>query len=103
MRSRTSCPKRLDCSASTAVTLREFADVGAGDERLVAGAGQDDAAHRGIVTRVLEGRHAAPSMVGRIEGVEHLRPVDRHIGDRALLSRTARSARVSAAVAELMR
>ena len=34
--------------------LRELADVGAGDERLVAGAGQDDAADRRVVASVLE-------------------------------------------------
>ena len=36
-----------------------FADVRAGDERLVAGAGQDHAAHRGVVARVLEEPFAA--------------------------------------------
>ena len=36
--------------------MRELADVGAGDERLVARAGQDDAAHVGVVARILEGR-----------------------------------------------
>ena len=84
MRSRTSCPKRLDCSASNAVDMRELADVGAGDERLVAGAGQDDAAHCGVVPRILEG---GPQILPgrRIQGVEHLGPIDRHIGDRALL------------------
>ena len=35
--------------------VRELADVGAGDERFVAGAGQDHAAHCGVVSRVLEG------------------------------------------------
>ena len=63
--------------------MRELADVGAGDERLVAGAGQDDAAHRSIVSRILEG---GPQILPgrRIQGVEHLGPIDRHIGDRAL-------------------
>ena len=36
--------------------MRELADVGAGDEGFVAGSGQDDAAHRGVVPRILEGR-----------------------------------------------
>ena len=36
--------------------MRELADVGAGDERLVAGAGENDAAHRRVVARILEGR-----------------------------------------------
>ena len=64
--------------------MRELADVGAGDERLVAGAGQDDAAHRSVVPRVLERR---PQILPRrrIQGVEHLGPIDRHIGDGALL------------------
>ena len=63
--------------------MRELADVGAGDERLVAGAGQDDAAHRGVVPRILEG---GPQILPgrRIQGVEHLGPIDGHIGDRAL-------------------
>ena len=64
--------------------MRELADVGAGDERLVAGAGQDDAAHRSVVPRVLEGR--SQILPGRrIQGVEHLGPIDGHIGDGALL------------------
>ena len=64
--------------------MRELADVGAGDERLVAGAGQDDAAHCSVVSRVLEcGSQIRPGR--RIQGVEHLGPIDRHIGDRTLL------------------
>ena len=52
--------------------MRELADVGAGDERLVAGAGQDDAEHCGVVSRVLEG---GPQILPgrRIQGVEDLR------------------------------
>ena len=63
--------------------LRELADVGAGDEGLVARSGQDDAAHRGVVPRILEG---GPQVLPgrRIQGVEHLGPIDRHIGDRVL-------------------
>ena len=90
MRSSTSCPKRLDCSASTAVDMRELADVGAGDERLVAGSGQDDAAHRGVIPRILEG--GSQILPGRrVQRVEHLGPIDRHIGDARPSSRTGRS------------
>ena len=62
--------------------MRELADVGAGDESLVAGACQDDAAYRGVVARILEGR---PQILPgrRIQRVEHLGPIDRHIGDCA--------------------
>src|SRR6202030_3069432 len=41
--------------------MGELADVGAGDERLVAGSRQNDAAYRSIVARILEGRsHILP-------------------------------------------
>ena len=64
--------------------MRELADVGAGDERLVAGARQDDAAYRGVVPRILEGR--SQILPGRrIQRVEHLGAIDGHIGDGALL------------------
>ena len=56
MRFRTPVRNVLDLSASTARDLGEFADVGAGDERLVACSGQDHAAHVGVIPRVLEGR-----------------------------------------------
>ena len=65
-------------------TLRELADVGAGDESLVAGARQDDAAHRGIVARVLEGlSQVRPGR--RVQGIEDLRAIDGDVGDAALL------------------
>ena len=44
--------------------VRELADVGAGNECLVAGARQDDAAHRRIVPGILEGLPAGPSTSG---------------------------------------
>ena len=67
-----------------------FADVRAGGERLVAGAGQDHAAHRGIVTGILEDL-AQLRDGGLVEGVEHLRPVERHIRDRSLFLVQTRS------------
>ena len=64
--------------------MRELADVGAGNERLVAGARQDDAAYCSVVSRILEGRsQILPGW--RIQRVEHLGPIDGHIGDGALL------------------
>ena len=64
--------------------MRELADVGAGDEGFVAGPRQDDATHGRIVLRMLEG---GPQILPcrRVQGVEHLGPGDRHIGDRAPL------------------
>ena len=58
-------------------------EVGPAGKRL-AGSGENDAAHRGIVPRVLEG---GPQILPRrrVQGVEHLGPVDGHIGDRAAL------------------
>ena len=84
MRSSTCLPEAAGLLCFERGDVRELADVGAGDERLVAGAGQDDAAHRGVVPRILEG---GPQFrpCRRVEGVEHLRPIDRHVGDRALL------------------
>ena len=64
--------------------MRELADVGARDECFVAGARQDDAAHCRVISRVLECRsQIRPGR--RIQGVEHLGPIDGHIGDGALL------------------
>ncbi len=64
--------------------MRELADVGARDECFAAGARQDGAVHRRVISRVLEGR----SNVGprrRVQGVEHLRPIDGHVGDAVTL------------------
>ena len=64
--------------------MRELADVGARDECFVAGARQDDAAHCRVISRVLEcGPQICPSR--RVQGVEHLGPIDGHIGDGVLL------------------
>ncbi len=60
--------------------VRELADVGARDERFVAGSGQDDAAHRGVVPRIFEScSQVRPCW--SIQGVEHLWAIDCHIGD----------------------
>ena len=58
-------------------------DVRAGCKRLVARAGQDHAAHAGIVSGLVEDL-AELGDRGLVEGVEHLRPVERHVGDRSL-------------------
>src|SRR5262249_25087351 len=58
--------------------MRELADIGAGDERLVPRSGENDAAHRGVIPRILEGR-AQILPGGRVERVEHLRTVERHV------------------------
>jgi hypothetical protein len=61
----------------------ELVNVGARDERFVAGARQDDAAYPRVVAGALE----RPSQIdpGRgIQSVQHLGPIDCHIGDRAL-------------------
>ena len=86
MRSRTllseaARPFGVDCAR-----LREVADIGAGDEGLVARSRQDDAAHGRIILRILEG---GPQVLPcrRIEGVQHFGPVDRHIGEGAPSSR----------------
>ena len=48
----------------------------------IAGPGQDDAMHGGVVAGVLE-RLVQFGDGGLVEGVEHLRPIDRHIRDRS--------------------
>src|SRR5439155_12065416 len=58
-------------------------DVGAGGERLVARAGQDDPTDRGVVAGVLEDLVQLGDG-GLVKGVEHLRPIDRHIRDCSL-------------------
>ena len=64
MRSSTVLPEAAGRLGVDRRGVRELADVGAGDERLVAGARQDDAAHGGVVARVLEGRLAGPPTSG---------------------------------------
>src|SRR5437870_2946547 len=62
----------------------QLVDVGSGDERLVAGPCKDDAAHGGVIPRVLEGRsEVLPGPP--VQGVEHLRAIQRDVGDGALL------------------
>ena len=62
--------------------MRELADVGSCDESLVAGACQDDAAYCSVVSRIFErGPQILPGR--RIQRVEHLGPIDGHIGDGA--------------------
>ena len=63
--------------------MREFADVGAGRERLVAGSGEDDAAHRRVVPGVFQ-RQPQLGQSGIVERVEDRRTVERDVGDRAL-------------------
>ena len=84
MRSSTCLPEAAGPFGVDCARLREVADVGAGDEGLVARSRQDDAAHGRIILRILEG---GPQVLPcrRIQGVEHLGPVDRHIGDRTPL------------------
>ena len=77
------CPRRVFVLRLGRRVVGHFADVRAGGERLVAGAGQDHAEHRGIVTGVLEDFNQVGDR-GLVEGVEHLRPVERHVGDRSL-------------------
>ena len=55
-----------------------FADVRAGRERFFAGAGKDNPAHSAIVTGVVKDFIQFRDGV-LVEGVEHLRPVDRHV------------------------
>src|SRR5438309_615662 len=54
------------------------------DERFVTRSGDDDAAHRGVIARVLERR---PQVLPRslIQRVQHLGAIERHIGDPFLL------------------
>ena len=63
--------------------MREFTDVGAGDEGLVARAGEDHAVHGRVGLCILEcSLQIGPGR--RVERVEHLGPIDRHVGDRTL-------------------
>ena len=65
------------------IDMCEFTDVSAGDEGLVARAGEDHAVHRRVGLCILEGSpQIGPGR--RIERVEHLGPIDRHVGDRTL-------------------
>src|SRR5215469_254187 len=64
--------------------MRELADVGAGNECLVARAGENDAAHGSVIPCILE-RSSQILPRRRVQGVEHLGPVNGHIGDRVAL------------------
>ena len=61
----------------------ELADIGAGDEGLVAGTRQDDAADRRIIACILEGlAQVRPGR--RIQRVEDFRAIDGDVGDAVL-------------------
>ena len=71
MRSKTCWPASA-CSRPLDRRLhRQLVDVGAGDERLLAGAGQDDDAHAVVVLQIED---RPPQLVERlrVERVEHL-------------------------------
>src|SRR5205809_2997024 len=62
----------------------QLVDVGSGDERLVAGPCEDDAAHGCVIPRVRKGRsEVLPGPP--VQGVEHLRAIQRDVGDGAIL------------------
>ncbi|GAC1604610.1 MAG: hypothetical protein NVS4B10_17690 [Myxococcales bacterium] len=61
--------------------LRHLRDVGAGDERLLAGSGEDDGA---AALAQLAQRHGELAQHGRVERVQRLGPVDGEGADRAL-------------------
>src|SRR5207249_1592529 len=63
--------------------MRELADVGSRDERFIPSSRQDDAAHLRIIPCVLKGcSKVFPGSL--IESVEHLRTIQRHVGNGAL-------------------
>src|ERR1700674_2723 len=75
----TARPLRIERSG-----FAKLADVGARYECFAARARQDDAMHCRIISRVLEGRsNVRPRR--RVQGVEHLGPIDGHVGDGVLL------------------
>ena len=64
--------------------VSDLADVRSRDERFVSRPGEDDTAHRGIITRALErGSQVLPRSL--IQRVEHLGPIEGHIRDAVLL------------------
>src|SRR5580692_3134692 len=64
--------------------MRKLADIGARDKCFVAGACQDDAVYCRVISRALECRsNVCPGR--RVQGVEHLGPIDGHVGDGVLL------------------
>jgi hypothetical protein len=72
--------------------MRKFADVGAGDEGLVARAGEDHTVHGRVGLCILEiGLQIGPGR--RVERVEHLGPIDRQVGDKARRQAQGRSRR----------
>ena len=76
-------PSHDDWRACFGGESAKLGDVGAGHECLLAGAGQHDRAHRGVV-RELAG-DAQQFLVGRpVQGVQHLGTGDRDDGDGAV-------------------
>ncbi len=80
MRSNTRWPSSACALAASGVSVASSCDVRAGHERLVAGSGQDDGPHRRVGLQAAH-RVAQFGQRGRVERVEHLRPVDRDGGD----------------------
>jgi hypothetical protein len=80
----TACPERVFCSASTGVSGRDLVDIGAGDECLLTGPGNDGATDFRIVFGVLECR-AQIGECSLIEGVEDLGTIHRDVREPALL------------------
>jgi hypothetical protein len=75
----TAGPLRIERSG-----MRQLADVGARYKCFVAGARQNDTLHRHVISRVLESRsNVCPRR--RVQGVEHLGPIDGHVPDAVLL------------------
>src|SRR5262249_17019073 len=64
--------------------MRELADIRAGNEGFAAGTCENGAADRRVVARILE-RRSQILRRRRVQGVEHLWTIDRHVGDVALL------------------
>jgi hypothetical protein len=65
-------------------STRKLVDIRTRDKGFVAGPRQDDAAHCGVIARIFEcDSQIRPGRL--VQRVEHLGPIDGHIGDGALL------------------